>query len=71
MPNIDSRKAELLKSLLIAMVIVFPWEQRSSLNTPIATKNICSNYELEIFYAVELLHNSFVAIVTVVTIATR
>ena len=46
-PNINSHKAELLQSLLIVIVIVFPWQQRSSINT-YCYKELCFNYELEI-----------------------
>ena len=63
-------KAELLHSLLVVMVTVLPQQQHYSL-THIVTKNICAKYELRIHSCVELVHNSFVAMVTVITIGTR
>ena len=50
MPNMEliySYKAELLHSLLVAMVEGFP-QQQGYLSICIATKNICDKYELEI-----------------------
>ena len=70
MPDIDSHKAELLQSLLIAMDSV-------SMATKVIYQHLLLQrtfvpiMNLNYFHAVELLHNSFVVMVTVVTIATR
>ena len=51
MPNMDlrySHKAELLHSLLVAMVTVLPWQQ-GYLLIPIASNNICVKYEVKLF----------------------
>ena len=66
-----SHKAELLYSLVVAMVTVFPWQQRLSINTYCHKEHSLPNMNLGYFHVVELLHNSFVSIVTIVTIATR
>ena len=69
MPNIDlkySHEAELLQSLLVAMVTVFPWKERSS-----SQRTFVPIMNQKYFHVVELLHNSFVAMVKVVTIAAR
>ena len=49
MPNTDlrySHKSELLHSLLVAIVTVFPWQQ-DYLVICIASKNLCVKYEVE------------------------
>ena len=50
MPNMDLRyfhKAELLHSLLVAMVTVLPWQQ-GYLLICIASINICGKYEVKL-----------------------
>ena len=51
-----SHKDELLHSLFVAIV---------------ARKNICANMNLKYFHVVELFYNSFITMVTMITIATR
>ena len=59
-----SHKAELLYSLLVAMITVLPWQQ-GYLLIRIATKNICAKYEVKLLSFGSVLHNSLVAMVTI------
>ena len=64
MSNTDlsySHKAELLHSLLVAVVTVLPWQQGYLLIRITFVANMKLNY----FYSVQLLHNPWVAMVTV------
>ena len=67
MPNMDlrySHTAQLMHSLLVAMVTVLPWQQ-SYLSMILPQRTFVPRMKLNYFHLVQLLHNSVVAMVTV------
>ena len=66
-----SHQAELLHSLFVSMVTVFPWQQSLSMNTHGHKEQIVPNIKFKYFPVADLLQQSFVVMVTVVTMATR